>query len=83
MRLEDIKDADAALRPYVQRTPLLRAGALGQMAGVELWLKAENLQRTGSFKVRSAFNRIRLLGPEERRRGVVAASAGNHAQGVA
>ncbi|MDQ7801955.1 MAG: threonine ammonia-lyase [Armatimonadota bacterium] len=81
--LEDIRDAAAALGPYVQRTPLLRAGALGQMAGVELWLKAENLQRTGSFKVRGAFNRIRLLGPEERRRGVVTASAGNHAQGVA
>ncbi|MDR7408934.1 MAG: threonine ammonia-lyase, partial [Armatimonadota bacterium] len=82
IRLEDIRDAAAALGAYVQRTPLLRAGALGQMAGVELWLKAENLQRTGSFKVRGAFNRIRLLGPEERRRGVVAASAGNHAQGV-
>ncbi len=83
IRLEDITDAAAALGPYVQRTPLLRAGALGQMAGVELWLKAENLQRTGSFKVRGAFNRIRLLSPEERRCGVVAASAGNHAQGVA
>jgi len=83
VRLEDIREAAAALQPHVHQTPLLRAKALGQMAGVELWLKAENLQRTGSFKVRGAFNRIRLLSPEERRRGVVAASAGNHAQGVA
>jgi threonine dehydratase len=83
VRLSDVQGAAAALRPHVQRTPLLRAGGLGQMAGVELWLKAENLQRTGSFKVRGAFNRIRLLSPEDRRRGVVAASAGNHAQGVA
>ena len=81
--LQDIQEAATALRPHVHETPLLRAKALGQMAGVELWLKAENLQRTGSFKVRGAFNRIRLLSPEERRRGVVAASAGNHAQGVA
>lgn len=79
----DLREAAEALRPYVQRTPLLPAGALGRMAGVELWLKAENLQRTGSFKVRGAFNRIRLLSSEERRRGVVTASAGNHAQGVA
>ncbi|MDR7416417.1 MAG: threonine ammonia-lyase [Armatimonadota bacterium] len=83
IRLEDIREAAAALRPHVHQTPLLRAGALGRLAGVELWLKAENLQRTGSFKVRGAFNRIRLLSVEERRRGVVAASAGNHAQGVA
>jgi threonine dehydratase len=81
--LQDIQEAAAALRPHVHETPLLRAKALGQMAGVELWLKAENLQRTGSFKVRGAFNRIRRLSSEERRRGVVAASAGNHAQGVA
>ncbi len=81
--LQDIQEAATTLRPHVHETPLLRAKALGQMAGVELWLKAENLQRTGSFKVRGAFNRIRLLSPEERRRGVVAASAGNHAQGVA
>lgn len=81
--LAEVREAGEFLRPYAARTPLLRAGALGRMAGVELWLKAENLQRTGSFKVRGAFNRIRLLSPEERRRGVVAASAGNHAQGVA
>ncbi len=81
--LAAVREAAEFLRPYVHRTPLLRAGALGRMAGAELWLKAENLQRTGSFKVRGAFNRIRRLTPEERRRGVVAASAGNHAQGVA
>lgn len=83
VRPADVRGAAEALRRYVHRTPLLPAGALGRMAGVDLWLKAENLQRTGSFKVRGAFNRIRLLTPGERRRGVVAASAGNHAQGVA
>lgn len=83
VRLEDVRQAAEAVRAHVQVTPLLRAGALGQMAGVELYLKAENLQRTGSFKARGAFYRIGRLTAEERRRGVVAASAGNHAQGVA
>ncbi|MCS7236469.1 MAG: threonine ammonia-lyase, partial [Armatimonadota bacterium] len=83
VQLSDVREAQQALRPYAPQTPVLRAGALGQMAGVELWLKAENLQRTGSFKLRGAFNRIRQLRPQERRLGAVAASAGNHAQGVA
>ena len=62
---------------------MLPARSLGRMAGCELFLKAENLQRAGSFKVRGAANKIALLTPDQKARGVIAASAGNHAQGVA
>ena len=62
---------------------MLPARSLGQMAGCELFLKAENLQRAGSFKVRGAANKIAALTPDQKVRGVIAASAGNHAQGVA
>ncbi|HJQ03988.1 MAG TPA: threonine ammonia-lyase [Nocardioides sp.] len=76
-----------AVRPLVDsvavRTPLHESRWLSQLAGVPVWLKCENLQRTGSFKVRGAAVRIAQLAPEVRERGVVAASAGNHAQGVA
>jgi len=64
-------------------TPLLRSRLLSEMVGGPVYLKCENLQRTGSFKIRGAYVRISRLTPEERARGVVAASAGNHAQGVA
>ncbi len=65
------------------RTPLIPSRHLGARVGADVVLKAENLQRTGSFKIRGAYNRIRALDGNERARGVVAASAGNHAQGVA
>lgn len=65
------------------RTPLVRADALSRATGAEIYLKLENLQATGAFKERGAANRIALLTPEERARGVVAMSAGNHAQAVA
>ena len=64
-------------------TPVYRSETLSQLVGRELHLKAENLQRTGSFKIRGAYNRISTLGVEERAAGVVAASAGNHGQAVA
>ena len=64
-------------------TPLARAHAIGNLVGCSLYLKAENLQRTGSFKIRGAANKLALLTPDERTCGVIAASAGNHAQGVA
>lgn len=68
----------------VHRTPLLRATLLGRQAGgVRLHLKAENLQKTGSFKVRGVLNRLLELGPEARERGAVTVSAGNHAQALA
>lgn len=77
--LEDIRAAAAALSGRVERTPVLGLGA----AGAEVVVKAENLQKTGSFKIRGAFNKLRLLDEEQKRCGVIAASAGNHAQGVA
>src|SRR5687767_5897490 len=62
---------------------MVRSATLSQLAGRDVWLKAENLQRTGSFKVRGAVNRVAVLTEDERGRGVVAASAGNHGQAVA
>ncbi|HZP57472.1 MAG TPA: threonine ammonia-lyase [Dehalococcoidia bacterium] len=81
--IADIEAARTRFGSFVRRTPLLPSSSLGRLTGGEVWLKAESLQHTGSFKVRGAMNRIALLSPDERRRGVVAASAGNHAQGVA
>ena len=75
--------ARAILRPVIRQTPLLDSSALSALAGGPVYLKCENLQRGGSFKVRGAYLRIARLTDAERARGVVAASAGNHAQGVA
>jgi threonine dehydratase len=83
LTLTHVREARERTANLVRRTPLLHSAALSKASGCEVWFKAENLQRTGSFKVRGAGNRIALLGEEERARGVVAASAGNHAQGVA
>jgi threonine dehydratase len=79
----DIEDAARAISGHVRDTPLLPAGELGRRVGARVLLKAENLQLTGSFKARGATNMIRRLSPEELAAGVVAASAGNHAQAVA
>ncbi|HKR51835.1 MAG TPA: threonine ammonia-lyase [Pseudonocardiaceae bacterium] len=81
--LERIRAARETLDGVVRRTPLKHSGALTQHCGVPIYLKCENLQRTGSFKIRGAYVRILALSPAQRVRGVVAASAGNHAQGVA
>ena len=81
--LADIEDAAAALKGSIIETPFLHASTLSKLTGAEVWLKFENHQYTGSFKDRGALNRLRMLGPAERRAGVVAMSAGNHAQGVA
>jgi threonine dehydratase len=67
----------------VHRTPLIHSTTLSEMAGVPVYLKCENLQKTGSFKVRGALHRIRQLDGRERERGVITISAGNHAQAVA
>jgi threonine dehydratase len=77
--IDDVRRAAAVLDGHVRRTPVLACASLGE--GV--WLKAELLQRTGAFKVRGAFSRIAELTPEERARGVVTCSAGNHAAAVA
>jgi threonine dehydratase len=81
--VRDIEEARGRLADVARVTPVYGSETLSRLAGRELWLKAENLQRTGSFKVRGAVNRIALLGDEERAAGVVAASAGNHGQAVA
>jgi threonine dehydratase len=81
--LEDIRRARAVIDGVVSSTPVLSAGAISRWTGTRVLLKAENLQRTGAFKLRGAVNRMSHLSDEERARGVVAASAGNHAQGVA
>ena len=78
--LVQIEAAAERIRPYILPTPLLPGDNLGYQ---DLWLKAESLQRTGSFKVRGAFNALIQLGPEERRRGVITLSAGNHGQALA
>ncbi|WP_380165970.1 threonine ammonia-lyase [Jannaschia sp. R86511] len=79
----DLDRARAALAGTVRTTPVVRNRALSDLLGGEVWLKCENLQRAGSFKIRGAYTRIARLSEAERARGVVAASAGNHAQGVA
>lgn len=81
--LSDIKEAKNNLENVVENTPLTRAPILSKTFNSEIYLKKENLQLTGSFKLRGAFNRIAKLSEEKRAKGVVAASAGNHAQGVA
>lgn len=79
----DIADAEVLLESVMRRTPVVASRILSDLTGHEVRLKCENLQRTGSFKPRGAYNRIARLSAEDRSNGVVAASAGNHAQGVA
>jgi threonine dehydratase len=81
--LEDVKKAQQALEGHVRPTPLFHSFNISTQIGLPVYLKAENLQRAGSFKVRGAFYKLSSLSAEERSRGVIAASAGNHAQGVA
>jgi len=81
--IEHIRDARARAAGIVKSTPLDLSATFSEMCGRQIYLKLENLQKTGSFKVRGALNKIQLLDPTVRARGVVTASAGNHAQGVA
>lgn len=83
VNLEDIKDAAKLLDGVIKKTPSISAGWIEKKYGVDVTFKCENLQRAGSFKIRGAYNRIARLSESERSNGVVAASAGNHAQGVA
>jgi threonine dehydratase len=83
VQADDIVAARELLRDVISPTPLLYSRVLSEQVGGPVYLKCENLQRTGSFKVRGAYTRIARLSDAERARGVVAASAGNHAQGVA
>jgi threonine dehydratase len=79
----DIEAARERLAGVARETPLYASETFTRLAGRPVLLKAENLQRTGSFKIRGAYNTISTLGPREREAGVVAASAGNHGQAVA
>lgn len=80
---EDVERAQARIAGRVRRTPLSESAALSRLSGVEVWLKLENLQFTGSFKERGAASRLLALSEAERARGVITASAGNHAQALA
>jgi threonine dehydratase len=81
--LVDVEAARGRVLGHARATPVYGSETLSRRAGRKVWLKAENLQRTGSFKVRGAVNKLSLLGAEERAAGVIAASAGNHGQAVA
>ncbi len=81
--IEDIRAAHDVIDGRVRHTPMMRSAQLSDRLGVELHLKLELFQKTGSFKVRGALNRMSALTADERKRGVVTMSAGNHAQGVA
>lgn len=81
--INDIQEAHTAMSGVVHKTPLDRSKTFSEMIGGDIYLKLENLQKTGSFKIRGAYNKIRLLSQAEKAKGVIAASAGNHAQGVA
>jgi threonine dehydratase len=80
---DDVRTALDRISDHVVRTPLIRSSALDHIAGAPVWLKSENLQVTGSFKARGAFNAMLSLSESERKRGVVAYSTGNHGQAIA
>lgn len=79
INFSSIQDAMASISPYIHKTPLIYSNSFSKMFNAEVYIKAENLQKTGSFKVRGAFNKLMKVGADK----VVAASMGNHAQGVA
>src|SRR5881275_2567163 len=81
--IDDIRTAAERIHGAVIRTPMLVSRTLSEIIGAEVWLKFENLQFTASYKERGALNKLLQLSPEERACGIIAASAGNHAQAVA
>lgn len=83
LKITDIKKANEILKNNVRKTPLIRSNYMSMKTGGEVYLKLENMQSTGSFKFRGAYNKISQLTPEEKAKGIIACSAGNHAQGVA
>ncbi|MGN6496400.1 MAG: threonine ammonia-lyase [Tsuneonella sp.] len=82
LTLDDVRGAAARIAGAVVRTPTMHSITLSQITGAEIWLKFENLQFTAAYKERGALNALLLLSDEQRRRGVIAASAGNHSQGL-
>lgn len=83
LTLRDFQDARARIDPHIKHTPLLTSRQLSDLTGFDVRLKAELFQRVGSYKIRGPLNKFALMSEEQRRRGVVCSSAGNHAQGVA
>ncbi|MGH6986921.1 MAG: threonine ammonia-lyase [Caulobacteraceae bacterium] len=83
LSLEDVRAAAQRIAGHVERTPCRHSRTLSEITGAEVWVKFENLQFTASFKERGAFNKLSQLPAPDRQRGVIAASAGNHAQGLA
>ena len=83
MNISTIKEARQRIQPFIKRTPLQHSQTLSNYLNTNVWVKLELFQKTGSFKVRGAFNKMLSLSEEERKRGVVAISGGNHAQAVA
>ncbi|MDQ1340617.1 MAG: threonine dehydratase, partial [Campylobacterota bacterium] len=83
INIDDVRLASERLKGVIKRTPFTYATQLSDICGTEVFIKKENLQNTGAFKLRGAFNKISTLREEEKKNGVIAASAGNHAQGVA
>jgi threonine dehydratase len=81
--LRDFEEARARIAPHIKRTPLLSSRQLSELTGFDARLKAELFQRVGSYKIRGPLNKFALMPEEQKRRGVVCSSAGNHAQGVA
>ncbi len=81
--LEEVLRAEIRIRPYIRETPLDRSVYLSEVGGANVYCKLENLQYTGSFKARGAMNKLLSLSPEERERGVITASTGNHGAAVA
>src|SRR5258708_21769232 len=80
---QPISAAHERIRPHIHRTPVLTSSSLDQIAGASMFFKCENLQKTGSFKIRGATNTVFSLTPEEAARGVVTHSSGNHAAALA
>jgi threonine dehydratase len=83
LAFDDILAAKARLQGHIERTPMRRSVTLSQITGAEVWVKFENLQFTAAYKERGALNKLLLLTDNDRQRGVIAASAGNHSQGLA
>ena len=83
LTLTDFQDARRRIAPHIKRTPLLTSRQLNERTGYDVRLKAEMFQRVGSYKIRGPLNKLALMSDEQKKRGVVCSSAGNHAQGVA
>jgi threonine dehydratase len=83
LTFDSIKDAAERLHGHIERTPMRRSRTLSEITGADVWVKFENLQFTAAYKERGALNKLLQLNADERKRGVIAASAGNHAQGLA